>query len=126
LGGNAEQTTPATFTTDGLPIRSDLYAMPPAAAAYTYQATYLGYFEFSTNGVLKYTAGPSAVTIPQPQIISITRTGDTTAVTFGPTTGSANYSLLGSTDITTPASSWSAIGSPVPGTGSNMTINDNT
>src|ERR1022692_1357025 len=126
FGGIVEQTTPATFTTDGLPVRSDLYVLTPDTSAYADPAIYLGYFELSTNGVLKYTAGPSAITIPQPQIISITRTGGTAAVTFGPTVGSASYSLLGSSDLTTPVSGWSAIGAPVAGTGSNLTINDTT
>ena len=121
--GNVEQGTPATFTTDGLPVRSDLNLLLPGNGG---AATYLGYLELSPTGVLVYHAGPSAVTIPQPQIISITRTGSTTAVTFGPTTSSANYSLFSSTNLASPRSSWSVVGSPAAGTGSNMTINDTT
>ena len=124
--GYIEQFTSDTFTTDGVSSRADFYAMPPASSAWTYSASALGYFDFSTSGVLTYTAGPSAVVVPTPQIISITRTGNSTSITFGPTIGSANYSLYSSTSLLTPKANWTLVGSSQPGTGANMTINDTT
>jgi hypothetical protein len=126
MDGYIEQFTGDTFTADGISSRADLYAMPPAPSAYTYGATYLGYFDFGTNGILTYTAGPSSVVVTAPQIISITRSGNTTSITFGPTSIGVNYSLVSSSNLLTPKSNWSPVGSAQPGTGANITVNDTT
>jgi hypothetical protein len=126
MNGYIEQFTGPTFSTDGVSSRADFYTMTPASSAYTYSANFIGYFDFAPNGVLTYHAGPSSVVVNAPQILSITRTGNTTAITVGPTSIGVNYSLLSSSDLTTPKASWSVVGSPTPGTGSNITINDTT
>src|SRR5262249_51360548 len=63
--GNVEVKTASSFTTSLLPVRADLYQLLPGSGS----GTYLGYFEFSTNGVMTYTAGPGKVLAPpQPTI----------------------------------------------------------
>ncbi|MEI9962351.1 MAG: hypothetical protein WDM76_14805 [Limisphaerales bacterium] len=90
--GNVEQTTAANFTTAGQPVRADFYQL--VSASVSSPGTYLGYFEFSTNGVLTYTAGPSSIVIPAPVITAITRSGTTSTVFFTTVSG-GTYSLRG-------------------------------
>lgn len=119
--GDVEQQTGASFTTSAQDVRSDLYQLVPGSGP----GLHLGYFEFSTNGVLTYTSGPSAVVIPQPTITSIVRSGTVNTITFSPTIVGATYSLLGTSSLAVSArSSWSVIGSPASGTGSPMTLQD--
>ena len=63
-----EQSTPASFTTAGQPVRADFYQL--LSVSNGLPAKYLGYFELSTNGVLTYTAGPSPTILTAPQIVS--------------------------------------------------------
>jgi hypothetical protein len=118
--GDVEQETGDGFTTSAQDVRSDFYQLFPGSGP----ALYLGYFEFSTNGVLTYTSGPSAIVIPQPTITSIVRSGTVNTIAFSPTVVGATYSLLGSSSLAAPRSSWSVIGSPASGTGSPMTLQD--
>jgi hypothetical protein len=127
LGGNfwgsggsvsIEQTTPANFTSSGLPVRADFYQLLSTNAP-NGQATgtYLGYFELSTNGSLTYTAGASSNILVPPTIVSITRVGTTTTVYFTTLSG-FNYTLREASSLnSTPISSWTAVGSPLAGTG---------
>jgi hypothetical protein len=119
--GDVEQQTGASFTTSVQGVRSDLYQLFPGSGP----GLYLGYFDFSTNGVLTYTSGPSALVIPQPTITSIVRSGTVNTITFSPTVVGATYTLLGTSSLAvSPRSSWSVIGSPASGTGSPMTLQD--
>lgn len=122
--GLPEQTTSGTFTDDGQPVRADLYWMLPYTSQISHPpATYLGYFEFNTNGVLTYTAGPSTATLVPPTIVSVTRVGTTTTVYF--TTGnSGSYSLLGTNNVAAPKATWPMLGSPVSGNGLTNSISD--
>lgn len=123
--GNPEQSTPADFTTSGQPVRADFYWLPPGGTASSHPAgTYLGYFEFNTNGVLTYTAGPSASVVVAPQIVSITRAGNLATINF--TTGSAGtYTLRASSDMTAPRASWATLGS-VSGNGQTNSLSETT
>lgn len=107
--GDPEQSTSATFTTDGQPVRADFYWLVPGGTSVSHPpGAYLGYFEFNTNGVLTYTSGPSASVLVTPQIVSITRVGTTSTVYF--TTGSTGtYTLRASSDLTTPVASWATL-----------------
>jgi hypothetical protein len=116
-----EQYTPANFTTGGTPVRADFYWLKPTANNDHSgpPATFLGYFQLSTNGVMTYTAYPSAVVVPA-TITSITRTGTTNVITF--TTGSSGtYTLCGSSDLTAPRAGWPALSS-VAGNGSPLSL----
>jgi hypothetical protein len=116
--GIPEQNTPDTFTTAGQLVRSDFYWLVPGSGA----GTYLGYFDFNTNGVLTYTAGPSASILVPPAIVSIVRTNTTTTVSF--TTGSSGtYSLLATNNLAAAHTSWPAVGS-VPGNGLTNSISE--
>ncbi len=122
LPGTIEQTTPSGFTTGAQNVRADFYQLltnnAPAAA------TYLGYFELSTNGVLTYYSGASASSVTAPVITSVTRSGTTNTVTF--TTGSSGtYSLRGtnSTGLAAARITWPAISS-VSGNGSPQSLKD--
>ena len=100
--GNPENTTPAIFTTSGTVVRSDFYQLTPTSGYGL--GTYLGYFEFSTNGAMTYVAYPTAV----PVIKSISRSGATTTITY--TTGTyGTYTLLATNDLTAPIATWPAI-----------------
>jgi hypothetical protein len=117
-----EQYNPANFTTSGNPLRSDFYWLYPSSAS-NLKAVFLGYFELSTNGVMTYTAYPTP-TVVAPTIISFTRTGSTSTVTF--TTGnSGTYTLRGTNSLTsgTPSTNWPSVTS-VAGDGSNHSLSD--
>ena len=119
--GIVEASTSPTFTTDGQPVRSDLYELKPGSG----DGTYLGYFELSTTGVMTYTSGPSTASVPRPSITGITRTNTTTTVSFTTVNG-AQYSLryTNNAGLTAPVSTWPVAGSPVAGNGSPQSIND--
>lgn len=109
--GNPEQDTPAGFTTGGQPVRADFYWLIPGGTTVSHPpGTYLGYFEFNTNGVMTYTAGPSVSVTVRAQIVSITRVGNTATISF--TTGSSGtYTLLATSDPTVPRASWTVVSS---------------
>jgi hypothetical protein len=117
-----EQYTPSDFTIGGVPVRADLYWLAPALEKP--DATFLGYFELSTNGMMTYTAYPSA-TVATPAIVSFIRTSNTTnTITF--TTGSiGTYTLRGtnSAGLSTARTNWPAISS-VSGNGSPQSLSD--
>jgi hypothetical protein len=118
-----EQYTSANFTFGGNPQRSDFYWMYPVPLHAVAAATFLGYFEFETNGVMTYTAYPSAVVVT-PVILSFSRSGTTNSITFS--TGPAGtYTLRGtnSVGLNSARTNWPALAS-TNGTGSNITIKD--
>jgi hypothetical protein len=121
--GSVETATGPSFTTDGLPARADFYQLVPG----TGDGTYLGYFEFTPSGVMKYHSGASQSTTPppRPNITRVTRVGSTTTVSFTTFTG-AQYSLrcTNSSGMTSPVSTWPVTGSPVTGDGSTKSIPD--
>jgi hypothetical protein len=122
-----DQYTPANFTTSATPSRSDLYWISPTANTDHSQpdAKFIGYFQLATNGVMTYTAYPTA-TVAAPVILGFTRTGGTSTVTF--TTGSSGtYTLRGtnSAGLTAARTNWPAINS-VAGDGGNHSLSDTT
>jgi hypothetical protein len=109
-GVSLEQSTPSNFTTAGQPVRADFYQLLSVSSGSP--ATYLGYFELSTNGVLTYTAGPSPVTLTTPRIVSYVHTGNTNTISFTTVSG-ATYTLRGtnSVGLATAKTNWPAINS---------------
>jgi hypothetical protein len=116
-----EQFTPDDFTDNGASVRADFYWLAPALDLSEPPATFLGYFELSTNGVMTYTAYPSA-TIATPTIVSYVHNGTTNTLTFT-TGGSGTYTLLGSDSLAIPRANWSVIGS-VTGDSNNHSLSD--
>lgn len=101
--GNCENTTPSSFTTSGTVVRSDFYEMTPNSGRPT-AATWLGYFEFDTNGDTTFVAYPDSI----PVITSISRAGNVSTINY--TTGVyGNYTLVSSYSLTTPLSSWTTV-----------------
>lgn len=122
---NIEKYTPANFVSAGNPVRSDFYWMYPVKLNTKTAAVYLGYFELETNGVMTYTAYPTA-TAAVPVITSFGRTNGISYVSF--TTGtSGTYTLRGvnSTSLNTSRANWPAIAS-LTGNGSVNTLQDTT
>jgi hypothetical protein len=111
-----EQSTPASFTTAGQPVRADFYQL--LSVSNGLPATYLGYFELSPNGVLTYTAGPSLKTLTAPQIVSYVHKGTTNTIFFTTVSGET-YTLRGtnSAGLGTAMTNWPAIGSSLAGDG---------
>jgi hypothetical protein len=125
FGNNFEKYTPANFITaaGGNPVRADFYWMYPVPIHTTAAAVYLGYFQLATNGVMTYTAYPSA-TVTAPVITGFTRTNTVSYIKF--TTGSSGtYTLRGtnSDGLTTARTNWPAIQS-ISGNGSVNTLTD--
>jgi len=119
-----EQGTPSNFTTAGQSVRADFYQLLStnliANPTNNQAAKYLGYFEFATNGVMTYTAGPSPTVLTAPRIVSFTHAGNTSTIYFTTVGGGAfNYTLRGtnSTGLSAAKTNWPAIGSPIVGNG---------
>jgi len=118
--GNIEQATASSFTTSGQNVRADFYQLLSTNNAVP--GRFLGYFEFFTNGVLVYTAGPSPVALTAAVITGVTRHGTTNTIQF--TTGaSGTYSLRGTNVLTTSRTNWPVISSAA-GTGSTVSLTD--
>jgi hypothetical protein len=79
-------------------------------------AAYIGTFAVNAAGNLTFTAGP-----PQPEILAITRAGGVNTVTFT-TVPAGSYSLVYSSTLTSPVSTWSTVSGPVSGTGDNQSL----
>ena len=93
--GNPENTTPSHFTTQGQVVRSDFYKLTPTSGYG--QATFLGYFELNTNGVMTYVAYPTAAP-STPVLKSFSRSGNVTTITY--TTGlSGTYTLRATSNL---------------------------
>ncbi|HEX7654501.1 MAG TPA: hypothetical protein VF607_13420 [Verrucomicrobiae bacterium] len=113
--GVPENVTPSTFITSGKVQRSDFYQLTPATGS----ATWLGYFELSTNGSLSYVAYP----LTTPVLQSIVRSGNQTTITYtagvyGTYTLRSNASLNSGTAQT----SWPAVGTLTSGDNTTHTI----
>jgi hypothetical protein len=117
--GNPENTTPGNFTISGKPIRSDFYQLSPASGFPS--GTWLGYFELSTNGAMTFVAKPSTT----PTILSISRSGDTSTITYKSGLY-GTYTLHGTSDVTAPIATWPAITTLASGDNSTHIITDTT
>ena len=118
-----EQGTPSNFNTSGQPVRADFYQLLSTNMIVNptnnQAGKYLGYFEFATNGVMTYTAGPSPVVLSAPRIW-FTHAGTTNTVYFTTVGGGTfNYTLRGtnSTGLSAAKTTWPAIGSSIVGNG---------
>ena len=116
--GVVEQTTPANFSTSGQPVRADFYQLlSRSGTANNTPGKYLGYFEFSTNGVMTYNAGP-----PCPAIKAVTRIQTTNTITFTTVAG-WTYSLCATNKPSAPHSTWPVVGSS-SSTGASLSLKD--
>ena len=123
--GIVELTTPSDFSTAGQVVRADFYQLKPSSTGGN--GTYLGYFEFSPGGVMKYHSGPSSsVSIPRPTITAIQRAGTQSTITFTTVAG-GTYTLCytDSAGLTTPVNTWTT-GGTIAGDGTNKSLSDTT
>jgi len=118
--GNIEQATASTFTTSGQNVRADFYQLLSTNNAGA--GKFLGYFEFFTNGVMVYTAGPAPVALTAAVITGVTHHGTTNTITFT-TSASGTYSLRGTNVMTASRTNWPVIAS-VAGNGSAQSLVD--
>lgn len=116
--GNAENVASYSFVEDSQTIWSDFYQILPGTGA----STYLGYFTFTSAGVLTFTAA-GGMAAPAPSITGISQAAGATTVTFT-SVANAEYTLLRSATLTPQISGWTAVGSAVVGTGSPVSITD--
>jgi hypothetical protein len=118
--GCAENTTPENFETAGLPSRSVLYRLTPASGADNgTPGIVVGFFDFSANGSLTFTAGPPP---QQTSIAYVERNAGIVTVWF-PTVSGCRYRLRYSDVIDSPLASWS-LGAAVEGDGTTLSLQD--
>lgn len=120
--GDVENLTAADFDSAGLPSRSVLYQLLPAASgASGTPGTVIGFFDFNPDGTLAFTAGPPP---EKTSIASITYSGTVATLTF-PTINLVGYRLryTDGAGLGTPISSW-AIGSSLIGNGAPLFLQD--
>lgn len=123
--GIVELTTPPDFDTAGQVVRADFYELTPNSSGG--DGTYLGYFEFSPSGVMKFHRGPSSsVSVPRPTITQIQRNGTQSTIIFTTVAG-GTYTLryTDSAGLGTPVSTWSS-GGTIAGDGTNKSLSDTT
>jgi hypothetical protein len=114
--GNVENTTPFDFVEgpDG-PSVSDLYELQPGSGP----GTYVGYFSFTPDGNVTFTA--ATVGPFRPTITSIKRSGNVTTISFT-SQNSFIYGLVSSAVLTAQLSTWTATGGTASGTGSVLSL----
>lgn len=136
LGFSVENTTGAPFSSA---VVSDFYQSVPAevgsvdpiSGTTNGNAVYLGYFTMNTDGTMSFTRQTNSVTTPPspppPPVLSITRSGITSTISFTTTNG-ATYTLLytNSAGIKQPESTWPTNTTTVTGDGTTKSFNDTT
>lgn len=119
---NVENTTPATFDTDGLPSRSDLYQLYPDSTKTKPAGTYLGYFELETNGSMVFVRQNAPSTVPPAPVataaVSVANNVATAAISFATSPG-ATYTLYytNSAGLTAPVNTWPSVSTNIIGDG---------
>jgi hypothetical protein len=124
FGGNGSQsdvenTTDSTFGLGGEVSRSDFYELQPGSGA----GTYLGYFEFDSNGSMTFYAQQQAVVYPSPTL-GVGADGNGNALISFQSTANGTYSLhyTNQAGLTAPVSQWPTVGTNIIGNGSIQTF----
>lgn len=87
--------------------------------------TKLGTFKLSNTGILTFNTISTAAP-PTPQIVNVTRLGNTTTIYFTTTNGSFTYSLHFTNTLTGPVTNWPASSTTVTGNGLTNSLSDTT
>ena len=123
--GDVENLTEYGFTGSGTVSRSDLYELQPTTsrAQDGTPGTYLGYFEFRSDGSMVFVAGTSPA--PPAPTLTFSRVGKTNTVSF-PTTAGYTYSLCytNAAGLKAPRSTWPVSPTTVTGDGTQHSIKD--
>jgi len=122
LGGNGnylgtfsivENTTPATFSTDGTNSISDFYQLEPGSGP----GTYLGYFALSPSGILTFYAVPLSYLAPT---LSVSTAGSSNVLISFQSATNGTYTLHYITNaggLTAPVSIWPTVSTNIIGDG---------
>jgi hypothetical protein len=132
IENNLEIITPSSFTSA---VQSDLYEVRPNGVVdpHTGQtsgaAYYVGYFQLSPSGTMSFTratVSTNPIVVPPP-VLSITRTGNSSTISFATTNG-ATYTLYftNSAGLTAPVSAWPTVSGTLSGNGSTESFTDTT
>jgi len=115
-------TTPSTFATGSQTSLADLYVRTNGLAL-----VYKGYFTLGNNGSLTFTPGSAAYVPPPHPHLSITRSGNTSTISFGTTNG-AVYTLhyTNATGLTAYTTNWPAVTATITGNGQTNSFSDTT
>ena len=121
---------PENFSSNGSGSRADFYELRPGAGAEAnLSGKYLGYFELSPEGVLKFTAAGGITPpdpLPAPPVVALSRTGESMEISF-PTKNDATviYSVrsTNSMGLGTAFSLWPVL-STLPGDGTTKSVTD--
>lgn len=131
LSFSVENNTGAPFSSA---VVSDFYQsvptgkVDPTTGLTTGNSTYLGFFTMNPNGTMTFTRQSSSVTNsppPPPPVLSVTRSGTTSTISFGTTNG-ATYTLYftNSGGLKQPMSTWPSVSTNITGNGSMNSFQD--
>jgi hypothetical protein len=113
---DVENTTPSTFSTDGLPSRSDFYELQPGSGA----GTYLGYFELTPSGTMTFYALPKGVLAPT---LSVSQSGANVNISFTSTAyGTYTLYYTNAAGLTAPVPTWATVSTNIIGDGTVKTF----
>lgn len=122
--GNVENTTPDLFSGS---VRSDFYEVRPSSTGGN--ATYLGYFEFKSDGTLTFTRQAAGTTQPPPPppALGLSRSGSLNTISFV-SSNSATYKLFftNSAGLSTPVTNWPSLPVSITGDGTTKSFQDTT
>ncbi len=122
--GNVESTTADSFSGA---LRSDFYEIRPSSSGGS--ATYLGYFEFNSNGTLTFTRENASTTHvpPPPPVLSIARSGGVNTISFV-SSNTAIYKLFftNSAGLGTAVTNWPSATTSITGDGTTKSFQDTT
>jgi len=120
---NPISTTLSTFATSGINYSlADLYVRSNTVAS---TPVYKGYFTLGSDGSLTFTPGGAASTPPPRPRLWVTRSGNTSTISFGTTNG-AIYSLYytNATGLSSHTTNWTVSATTVTGNGLTNSILD--
>jgi len=131
--GNLEVTTPASFSTA---VRSDLYEVRPIAdqngnpivdphTGTSSSGYYVGYFQFNSDGTMTFTREAAAAPLPPAPVLSISRLGTSSTVSFATTNG-ATYTLYytNTAGLNAPVANWFSSPTTITGDGNTKSFLD--
>jgi hypothetical protein len=130
LPENAENTTPANFTSAQI---SDLYRARPTGYAdpetglSSGSGYYLGYFTLNPDGTMSFTRASASAPPPPATTLSIARAGNNSTISFATANG-ATYTLYftNAGGLTSPLSTWPTSSTTVTGDGTTRSFLDTT
>ena len=91
--GSVEGVTPSNFASSGGMVRCDLYECQPYTTDPNALSTYLGYFDFHSDGSMTFTAASGATAPAAPTGVKASATNGSVIIGWTPSTGATNYNV---------------------------------